>query len=474
MISGVADAEGEAAVRSGAPDPLSATAGRNPVTEGVQAALLRAKRREDLNAFVTLDGTRALRRAREMDRRHADRSAGPLQGMPLVIKDNIAVAGLPNTACTPALRTFVPEVSASACSRLEAAGAVILGKTGMHELAFGSTCINPVYGTIRNPWDPKRIPGGSSGGTAAAIASGIVAAGLGTDTIGSTRMPASLCGIVGFRPTVGRYPSDGVVPLSHTRDTIGPMARSVSDIILLDMVLAGDRQHKLGPCRLSDLRLVMLEDPHWRNLDPGTEAVCRAAIAKLEAAGATIIHDGIPALFAIAFAAGTPILLSEMIGTMREHLRQARAGVGIEALVEQIALPDVKMIWSDALAAERLFGGLAAGAMARDRPALQALLRSVLQRYRATAFIFPTTPMPACLSEPQDQATATSLGYTRNMDPGTAAGWCGISLPVGLTAGGLPVGLALEAPNGEDTALLSMAIAAEQALGVGPVLPTTS
>ncbi|SCB54609.1 Amidase [Bradyrhizobium shewense] len=191
-------------------------------------ALARAKANADLNAFVTLDEAGALKAAAAFDT--TDDKNKPLGGVPLVIKDNIEVAGLPCSAGTPALRDYVPEADAPVVAKLRAAGAIIIGKTSMHELAFGISGYNTAFKTgaefgVRNAYDRTLIAGGSSSGTGAAIGARIVAGGLGTDTGGSVRVPAALNGCASLRPTIGRYPQEGIAPISHTRDTAGPDGR---------------------------------------------------------------------------------------------------------------------------------------------------------------------------------------------------------------------------------------------------------
>ena len=206
--------------------------GRLKATDYVATLLARAAALQTLNALTALNMEGALAAARHIDSLSAQaRAALPLAGLPVVIKDNINTTGLLTSAGTPALDGFVPDNNAPSVQRLLDAGAIVLGKANMHELAFGITSTNlaPHAGAVRNPYDPGLIPGGSSGGTAAAIAARITPAGLGTDTGGSTRIPAALTGIAGFRPSVGdggaerRYHDpNAVVPISHTRDTVGP------------------------------------------------------------------------------------------------------------------------------------------------------------------------------------------------------------------------------------------------------------
>jgi indoleacetamide hydrolase len=474
-VAGIAGAQEGQRMQDAISLAAAIRAGSMTVQGHVRKTLRRAAALSGLNAFVTLDEEGVLARAVALDEAiEAGQSIGPLAGVLFAVKDNIAVRGLPMTACTPALRAFRPFAHATVWARLEAAGAICLGKAGMHELAFGGTSASPAFGVIRNPWSTgvAMTPGGSSGGTGAAVAAGLGDAGLGTDTAGSIRMPASLCGLVGFRPSVGRLPMDGIAPLSHTRDVVGPMTRSVADAALLDAIMAGETPTPLQRRPLRGLRLLAPEDPCWQGLDPATEAACRSALSRLSRAGVTVVRRAIPGLFTLANAAGANILLSEMIGDMRAFLQKDGTGVTLEALIDQIALPDVKLVWSQARDAEALLSLLAAGARDQHRPVLQAVLSDALKAERAEAFVFPTTIRPArpvresgeLEIEPGVWAPA-GLAYTRNVDAGTTAGWCGISLPVGITPEGLPVGLSIEAPPGRDRALLVLAGEIERTLG---------
>src|ERR1700758_5552258 len=224
----------------------------------VAAALARAKANSDLNAFTPLDEAGAMKAAAAFDAGHRKRSAcKPLGGVPIVIKDNIEVAGLPASAGTPALKGFVPKQDAPVAEKLRAAGAIIIGKTNMHELAFGISGYNTGFKTGAEPggrhaYDHAKIAGGSSSGTAATIGMRIVTAGLGTDTGGSVRIPCALNGCASLRPTVGRYPQGGIAPISHTRDTAGSMASTMADVALLDRVIAGGGA--IAPAALKELR----------------------------------------------------------------------------------------------------------------------------------------------------------------------------------------------------------------------------
>ncbi len=236
-------------------------------------ALARAKANADLNAFVTLDEEGALKAAVAFDTQGAGAGSRPLGGVPIVIKDNIEVAGLPCTAGTPGLKAFIPSADAPVVAKLRAAGAVIIGKTNMHELAFGISGYNTAFKTgaeygVRNAYDRALIAGGSSSGTGAAIGARIVAGGLGTDTGGSVRVPGALNGCASLRPTVGRYPQAGIAPISHTRDTAGPMAATMADVALLDRVIAGGDAIAAGRSEAG---------PSWAREEHAGESRCRHA-----------------------------------------------------------------------------------------------------------------------------------------------------------------------------------------------------
>lgn len=205
----------------------------------VAAHLEATSRAGELNAFTLVDAEAALEAAAALDRRLAAGEApGPLAGVPIALKDVIDQAGRPTT-CGSGFYWQVPAVSATVVRRLEEAGAVILGRNGLHEFAFGFSSENPWWGPVRNPWDPATSPGGSSGGSAAAVAAGLAPVAIGTDTGGSVRVPAALCGLVGLKPTHGRIPLTGVFPLAPSLDTVGPLTRSTADAALVYAAIAG-------------------------------------------------------------------------------------------------------------------------------------------------------------------------------------------------------------------------------------------
>src|SRR5712672_1568062 len=211
------------------------------------------------NAFILVMAEEARRQAREADRElAAGRDRGPLHGVPISLKDLFDVRGVPTTAASRVREGHVAERDAPAVAHLRQAGAVFIGKTNLHEFAFGTTNEDSAFGPARNPHDPSRSPGGSSGGSAASVASGMALASIGTDTGGSIRIPAAACGVVGLKPRHGELSTDGIVPLSHTLDHVGPLAQSVSDACLVYHALLGDAHATPpAPMPLHGLRLAV-------------------------------------------------------------------------------------------------------------------------------------------------------------------------------------------------------------------------
>lgn len=443
--------------------------------EAVEQLFLRARAARPLNPFIHFDAAACLAEARRLAQMPADEQAAlPLFGVPIAVKDNIDTADAPTSAGTPALRGKTPRRDAPVLQRLRAAGALVAGKTNMHELAFGITSNNAAFGSVRNPYDPRRIAGGSSGGTAAAIAAGVVDVGLGTDTGGSARIPAALCGIVGFRPTVGRYPMAGVAPLSHTRDTLGLMARNVGLIRRLDAVLTA-RTMEGDPNPLSDVRLGAPRTWFQEGLHQDVAACLAHALALLEKAGATIVDADLPNIGPLNEAVSMPVVMYEVVGDLSRYLRE-RGAVSLKALTRRIASPDVAEAMRaavDGAIAEQVYQD----AIAKHRPALQRAYRDCFQAHRLTALLAPTTPLPAC-AVGDDQTTLLNgrpvpvfQTFIRNTDPPSNAGLPAISLPAGLSAKGLPIGVELVAPAGGDESLLQLAAAVAEVLGPAPPPP---
>jgi len=459
-------------------------AGRLKAADYTATLLARAEALENLNALTVLDVEGALAAAQRIDTLGANERAHlPLAGLPVVVKDNINTRGLQTSAGTPALEGFVPARHAPSVQRLVDAGAIVLGKANMHELAFGITSTNlaPHAGPVRNPWDPERIPGGSSGGTAAAIAARIVPAGLGTDTGGSTRIPAALCGIVGLRPSVGdggtqrRYHDpQAVVPISHTRDTVGPMARTVADAALIDGVITG--HGPLARAAVANLR-VGLPAPFWAGLETATEDVARAALARLEAAGVTLVPVEMGDIFALNDRVSMAIALHEPIEDLQQWLVANHAPARTVAdVAARIASPDVRAAYDAILADTR--GGDYQTAMTLWRPRLQQLYAQTFAAGGLDALLFPTTRLAAAQIDEVNGSSSVSIdggapideleAYLRNTDPASNAGIPGLALPAGLTGARLPVGLELDGPNGSDRRLLAIGLAFEAILGTLP------
>ena len=255
-----------------------------------QLQLIQSGADKQINSFITVDEQGIIQALKDI---RPPPSSRILEGFTIVVKDNIEVAGLPCTEGTRALQDFVPKRDATVVTRLKNAGAIIMGKSNMHELAFGGTSINHAYKPVGNARNAEYIAGGSSGGTAAAIAAGFVRAGLGTDTGGSNRVPAALNGIVGFRPTTGRYPNDRTLLISSTNDTIAPMGLNVADVALLDAVLS-EEELMLHNVDLSSLKLGVPRGYFYDNLDPEVAKVMDNVLAKFLAAGVTLVEKDIP------------------------------------------------------------------------------------------------------------------------------------------------------------------------------------
>lgn len=438
-------------------------------------AIGRAEALGHLNAFLAVAPDKALEAARAVDlARRRGAQLPVLAGLPICVKDNIDVQGWATTGATPALAQLYARQTAPVAQRLFDAGAILLGKTNLHELAFGVTNTNfaPVPMT-RNPHDAGRVTGGSSGGTAAAIAAGIVSAGLGTDTSGSIRIPAALCGIAGLRPSVGsggsarRYAAQGLLPISHSNDTAGPMAASVADLALLDAVITGSDPVRARP--LAGLRLG-LPDCFWAEIDPEVEQLCRALIDRLAAAGAEPIPLRLPGLREAWRQVSAPVVLHEPRQDILAWLASnGRADLSMAEIFRQIANPDVRAAFEVVLA-DRPDDAYRA-AITVHRPKLCRIYADAFRDKGLAALIFPTVPVPAPRID-TDSAFGTLMidgtergvfeTLIRNTDPGANAGLPGLSLPAGTTRDGLPVGIELDGPVGSDRDLLQIGLAIEQ------------
>ena len=455
--------------------------GRVTSVELTQAYIARAEANPGLNAYITLDRSGAMAAARRADADMvARKTVGRLHGVPLVVKDNTHVAGLPNTAATPGLRGFIPKENAPTVQKLVDAGAIVLGKTNMHELAFGISGYNEGFFTAqpigtRNPYDRTRIAGGSSSGTGAAIGARLAPGGLGSDTGGSVRIPAALSGGAGLRPTIGRYSQDGVTPISHSRDTVGPMAQTVSDVALLDAVITGGRTP--APAPLSGVRLGVYRGYFFKDLDADTRTVTEGALEKLRRVGVAIVDVDMPDLQKANEAVSFPVALYEAYDDLKAYLARYQTGVSVEQLAAQIASKDVKGTYDGLVVPRKLLAPngvvdaapVYAAAIRDGRPALLKLFTDTFQRHGIDALISPTTPAVAATQGPEASSLPTFLLFIRNTDPGSNAGIPGLTIPAGLgSSTGLPVGISLDGPRGSDQRLLAIGIAIERVLGRTP------
>jgi indoleacetamide hydrolase len=455
--------------------------GRVTSEELTRALLAKIAAHPELNAFITVNEAGAINAARASDqlRRRDPAHFGALQGVPLLVKDNIHVAGIQNTAGTPGLLGFVPKANAAVVEALVDAGAIVLGKTNMHELAFGITSNNAAFGPVRNPYDITRFPGGSSGGNGSAIAARLAPGGIGTDTGGSVRIPAALTGIVALRPTIHRYSQTGVTPISHTRDTVGPMARTVSDLVLLDSVITGDSS-KMATVAPRRIRLGVVPEM-FQNIDVETLQLVNQALDKLRQAGVQIVELRVSGFLDLDNQSGFPIALFEATQDITNYLSTYNTGITLAQLAAQIASPDVKFVFDTFVvpgAPMAIPQPVYDFALNVVRPQLQKLYADTFKNADLDAIVFPTTPLPASPIVGSDLTVIlngvpvpTFQTYIRLTDPGAVAGVPGISLPIALTAGELPVGIEIDGPANGDRDLLAVALALEKILGHLPAPP---
>lgn len=455
--------------------------GRVRSVDLTEALLARADRNKDLNAFITLDRNKVMAAAHQADADFAvGKIKGPLHGVPLVFKDNINVAGLPNTAGTPALKNFIPNRNAPVAQKLIDAGAIVLGKTNMHELAFGISGYNEGFWQmepkgVRNPYDRTRFAGGSSSGTGSAVAARLAPGGLGSDTGGSSRIPSAVTGGAGYRPTIGRYSQEGIAPISHTRDTAGPMARTVADVALLDAVIMGEKP--VSAASLKGVRFGVYRAYFFADLDADTKAVTDAALVRIAAAGATIVEIDMPDLLKLNQGTSFPVALYEAYDDLGDYLRKSGVGKTVEQVAAEIASQDVKGTY-DALVVPRKLptpDGLIdakpvyEAAIKQTRPALIKHYADTFAKYKIDALVYPTTPSVAAAQGPEASSLQTFLLFIRNCDPGSNAGIPSLAIPAGLGATtGMPVGIEIDGPQGSDRKILALGMAIEKVLGPTP------
>ena len=456
------------------------TAGELAAEHYAQALLARCAECQALNAFITLEPERVLEAARAADRRRASGGAlGPLHGLPIPVKDSLNTRDYPTTAGTPALRTFRPGRDAPIVQALVGAGAIVLGKTNLHELSYGWTSNNLAFGAVHNPYDPTRIPGGSSGGTAAAVAAHMAPLGVAEDTEGSIRVPAALCGVAGFRPTTGRYSTQGAAPISALFDQVGPHARTVADLALFDAVGSGEHG-ALAPLPIRGVKLAVARGYFYGGLDPEVERLTDAALERLRVAGAIIVEADLRDLENLIDLITDQIQNHDVRVELAKYLATYGAPVSFEELVAR-ASADIRRTF----ARDVLPGG--AGFVSEETyraavdvhlPRLHRLYRDYFARTGAAAMVFPATMVTAPrIGEDVEvnirgQQVAFDVAVARNIAPGSTAGIPGLVLPAGIAANGLPVALEFDGPAGSDRALLALGLGVEAVLG--PIAPPGS
>ncbi|MTH76931.1 amidase family protein [Paracoccus aestuariivivens] len=469
------EAEAAATPRQSAGELLAEIAsGRITAVAAVQQALDAITGWSELNALAHSNAVAALARAAKVD---AGEVSGPLAGLPIVVKDNIQVAGLPAAAATPGLQDAIAKSDAPVLAKLVEAGAIVVATTNMHELAFGISGYNPTYQAgsevgVRNPYDLTRFAAGSSSGTGAFVGAGAVAAGLGTDTGGSVRLPAAINGVSGLRPTLGRYPGQGLVPISRTRDTAGVLAASVSDIELMDRVITGDAE--VQPVSLQGLKLGLGAE-FLAGLDADVQAVWDQVKAQLEAAGVEFVTVDVAEIFDLNHQVSFPVCFGEAGDHLRDYLAAYVPGKTIEDVVAAMASPDVRATYESFVLPGKLptpdgqlvdIAPIYRHAIEVARPALIAAYVKLFAESGVEAVIFPTTPLVATTQGPEASAPEVFGSFIRNADPSSNAGIPGLSLAAGLgPVTGLPVGIELDGPEGSDRRLLAIGMAIESLLG---------
>lgn len=457
--------------------------GETTARASIESALNAAEKLNDsLNAFLEIDRDGAPDRAAQVDSR-ADKDSLSLAGVPLAIKDNICVRGLQASCGSRILGSYHPPYNATAIERLIAAGSVVIGKTNCDEFAMGSSNENSAFGPVKNPWDISRVPGGSSGGSAAAVAAGIVPVALGSDTGGSVRQPAALCGVIGLKPTYGRVSRYGLVAFGSSLDQIGVLAREVSDVAAVLQVIAGRDSHDATTAdvpvpdystglneAVKGLKIGVAPALLGEGLDPDVRAAIEKSIEVYRDLGAEIVEVDLPhakyaiAVYYIIATAEASSNLARFDGVrygfraedapaLKEMYRKTRdEGFG----------PEVKR--------RIMLGTYVLSHGYYDAYYLKAQqVRTLLRQDFAAAFekcdavLTPTTPTPAFLSgEKVDDPLAMYLNdiYTVTAN---LAGVPGISVPCGLSSEGLPIGLQLLGPYWSEARLLRLAHAYQTA-----------
>lgn len=468
-------------------------AGELKASDVCRSALDRIARLSELNAFITVTADSAIAHAEQLDRAVSrGERLPPLAGAVIAVKDNMVIREVRTTAGSRILFNYNPPYTATAIERLEAAGAVIVGKTNLDEFAMGSSTENSAYGPVRNPWDTTRVPGGSSGGAAVAVATGMVMGALGSDTGGSIRQPACLSGVVGLKPTYGRVSRYGLIAFGSSLDQIGPLANSVEDVARILNVIAGrdpndstssdvavdDYVSAIGS-DVKGLRVGVPREYYGEGLDAEVKENIEVAISKLDQLGAEIVdislphtEYAIPVYYLIATAEASSNLArydgvrygfrAEEAATLKAMYARSRdQGFGAE-VKRRI------MLGTYALSAG--YYDQYYGRAQKVRSLIERDFRNAFERCDVIAT--PTTPTPAFkfgekTDDPLEMYFSDIYTITANL-----AGVPALSLPCGLSSSGLPIGIQLIGRHFDEGRLLRAAHNLEQALGFDALPPT--
>ena len=438
-----------------------------------------------VNAYITVATDAAIKQAEEFDKLAKEKKfKGPLHGLPIAIKDNLDTKDIKTTGGSKILASWIPPADAYVVKKLKEAGAIILGKTNMHEFAFGITTNNPHYGPTRNPYDFSRIPGGSSGGSGAATAAALCAGSIGTDTGGSVRIPAALCGVVGLKPTLGRVGRGGMMYLSFMRDVIGPITRTVTDSAMILEAIAGkdprdpesstNRVPYYSALLKSGLKGKKFGVPKkyfFEVIHPDTQKVMDETIKEIEKMGGAIKEVEVKHMD-LATPTGFNIVLAECIYLMEDYLKAFDAQATVDKYLDQLG-PDVKGVLGSQKGtpeSKPVPGYFYAKSVREDRNKMISGFKEAMTGL--DALLLPTTPLPASKigedveTELEGKKVNTFLTFIRNCDPISVVGYPSISVPAGYSQTGLPIGLQIVARPWEEDKLLSMAYAFEQATKV--------
>ncbi|MFT4437701.1 amidase family protein [Caballeronia sp. 15715] len=444
-----------------------------------QQLLARARSRSGLNSFITIDADSVLEAAHAADKARAAGKVSPLLGVPVAVKDSYMTRGVATTFGSAVADGFLPKQDADVVTSIKQAGALVFGKNNLVEMSYGLTGFNAHHGQVKNPYNPKHITGGSSSGAAASVAARIVPAALGGDTVGSIRVPASLCGVVGFKPTPGRWSSNGVAPISETLDTTGVLARDVDDCALMDAVVTGILLPvQTGLVGLKGVRLAYAPRQFLTGADPDVEALFWETLRKLKDAGASLIEVDLGSDFsAIAARATWGIFFHETMPAISEFIKDYEVPFSFAQFYEGLG-PQIKDHWSQFVlpaAPGHLSEAAYDAILTNDRPEMQRRYAETVFA-RADALIFPTTlctapPIASQWNFPVAGKMVSDVFLSRNTYPGSCAGLPGVSLPMGLLSNQLPVGLEIDANIGRDRSLLELVKRIELVIGWGSAPP---